>query len=77
MKATFTITQFCDDHNISRTHFYELVKQGKGPRLLRVGRRTLVSQEAAADWRRRMEEETASQGKSFWEGKGDPSLLIV
>lgn len=57
-RAASTVPQFCDEHNISRTHFYALLKEGKGPRLMRVGRRTLISLEAAADWRRRMESET-------------------
>lgn len=57
--AAATIAQFCAAHNISRTHFYELIKQGKGPRQMKVGRRTLVSAEAAADWRRAMEAATA------------------
>lgn len=59
--ATYTIPQFLGSHNVSRTHFYALVKEGKGPRLMKVGRRTLVSAEAAADWRKRMEMETASE----------------
>lgn len=59
-KATATIPQFCDAHNISRTHLYELIKQGKGPRLMKVGRRTLISTEAAADWRRDMEAATGA-----------------
>ena len=67
MKSTATVPQFCDGHNISRTHFYELIKQGRAPRLMKVGRRTLISQEAAADWRKRMEAETDNQAKSFWE----------
>ena len=54
-----TIAQFCTAHNISRTHFYELIKLGKGPRHMKVGRRTLISAEAAAEWRLRMERETA------------------
>ncbi|ARP85779.1 helix-turn-helix transcriptional regulator [Bordetella genomosp. 9] len=58
-KATWTIPQFCDSHNISRTHLYDLIKQGKGPRLMKLGRRTLISAEAAADWRRQMEAETS------------------
>jgi predicted DNA-binding transcriptional regulator AlpA len=57
-KATVTIPQFCDAHNISRTHFYELIKQGKAPRRMKVGRRTLISAEAACDWRRAMEADT-------------------
>lgn len=60
MKEAATVPQFCEGHNISRTHFYELIKQGRAPRLMKVGRRTLISQEAAADWRRRMEDETGS-----------------
>jgi predicted DNA-binding transcriptional regulator AlpA len=43
---------------MSRSLFYELVKGGKGPRLMKIGRRTLISQEAAADWRRAMEAAT-------------------
>ncbi|HMO48161.1 MAG TPA: hypothetical protein PKB14_19310 [Rubrivivax sp.] len=54
-----TVAQFCADHNISRTHFYALVKLGKGPRMMKVGRRTLIGAEAAAAWRARMEEESA------------------
>ncbi len=67
MKSTATIPQFCDGHNISRTHFYALLKLGRAPRTMKVGRRTLISAEAAADWRKRMEDETASNAKSFSE----------
>lgn len=59
--ATYTIPQFLGSHNVSRTHFYALVKEGKGPRLMKVGRRTLVSAEAAADWRKQMEVDTAAE----------------
>jgi hypothetical protein len=51
----FTIASFCQAHKISRSFFYELLHRGCGPRLMRVGRRTLVSSEAAAEWRARME----------------------
>lgn len=64
MKSTYTVAQFCDDHNVSRTHFYSLLKEGKGPRLMRVGRRSLVSSEAAADWRKAMEAQTATVHQS-------------
>ena len=60
-KLTYTIPQFCDGHNLSRTHFYALLKEGKGPRLMKVGRRSLISAESAAAWRKRMEEETTIQ----------------
>src|SRR5712692_8654094 len=52
----FSIPEFCRRHGISRAHFYNLSKSGDAPVVMRVGRRTLVSAEAAAAWRRRMEE---------------------
>jgi predicted DNA-binding transcriptional regulator AlpA len=51
----FSIPEFCRRHGISRAHFYNLSKNGYAPAVMRVGRRTLISAEAAAEWRRRME----------------------
>ena len=59
MSVVFTVAQFCREHGISRTTFYELQKERRGPRLMRVGRRVLISTEAAAEWRERIERETA------------------
>ena len=52
----FSIPEFCRRHGISRAHFYNLSKSGGAPTVMRVGRRTLISAEAAAEWRRRMED---------------------
>lgn len=60
IKQSYSINEFCALNDISRALFYLLVKEGKAPRLMKVGRRTLVSSEAAAEWRRRMEDLTAS-----------------
>ncbi len=51
-KDAFTIREFCKRHNISPAFFHLLQKDGRGPRVMRIGARTLVSKEAAADWRR-------------------------
>src|SRR6266850_3268951 len=51
----FSIQGFCRSHGISRALFYSLWKSGDAPTVMRVGRRTLISTEAAAEWRRRME----------------------
>jgi hypothetical protein len=56
-----TVEEFCQAHRISRGTFYNLLKDDRGPRVMKVGARTLVSNEAAADWRRRMESEGAEQ----------------
>ncbi|MDH5328258.1 MAG: hypothetical protein OEZ68_22120 [Gammaproteobacteria bacterium] len=49
------IPAFCANNCISRAFFYKLQKEGKGPRITKVGRRTLVSDEAETEWRKRME----------------------
>ena len=58
-KPVSTVAQFCADYQISRTFFYQLLKDGKGPDLIKLGRRTLVSAEAAARWRKQMELDTS------------------
>lgn len=54
-KQTYSILQFCEAHNISRAKFYLLLNEGKAPRIMKVGRRRLISIESAADWRKMME----------------------
>ncbi|MDA1277985.1 MAG: transcriptional regulator [Verrucomicrobia bacterium] len=53
----FSIVQFCEAHGFSRAMFYLLMKDGRAPAVMKVGKRTLISAEAAADWRKRMESE--------------------
>jgi hypothetical protein len=50
-----SVAESCRQHGISRGLFYNLVREGRGPRLIKAGRRTLISQEAAEEWRHRME----------------------
>ena len=52
---SYSVTDFCRAHGISRALFYKLLREGCGPRVMKVGRRTLISCEAAEQWRRRME----------------------
>ena len=58
MKSMMPVPAFLSEHGISRSLFYRLVKEGRGPRLTKIASRTLVSAEAAAEWRARMERET-------------------
>jgi predicted DNA-binding transcriptional regulator AlpA len=57
-RAAYTIDEFCAAHGICRKTFYNLEKDGKGPRRMQVGARVLISIEAAADWRREREQAT-------------------
>ena len=56
-RAAFTVSEFCDAHRISQSKYYEMKKQGLGPVEMSVGRRRVISYEAASAWRR--ERETA------------------
>lgn len=49
--AAFSIFGFCATHGLSRSKFYDMLHKGEGPRLMRCGRRVLISTEAARDWR--------------------------
>lgn len=55
----FTVENFCEAYQISKSFLYKLAREGKGPRMMRVGRRTLISAEAAAEWQTRNEEKGA------------------
>jgi hypothetical protein len=50
-KLAMSIREFCKQHMISEDFFYSLQRQGKGPRMMHVGARRLVSVEEAARWR--------------------------
>jgi len=52
----FSIKQFCQLHAISRELFFKARREGWGPKIMKCGSRTLVSVEAAAEWRRQREE---------------------
>ena len=63
-KDAFSIPEFCARHSISRSAFYNMVRDGTGPRTMKVGSRTLVSREASADWRRQCESPPAGKTDS-------------
>ena len=50
-----SIHAFCVRHDISEDLFFKMQREGWGPRVMRVGTRRLISQEAAAEWRRARE----------------------
>ena len=56
----FSIATFCRRNAISESFYHKLQQQGLGPRILRLGTRTLITREAAAAWRREREAETAA-----------------
>jgi excisionase family DNA binding protein len=54
-KENLTLPQFIAAYSVPRSTFYDLVKRGHAPRVLRVGRRVLINRKAADEWVTRME----------------------
>lgn len=73
MPQVYTVSQFCEAYGISRNLFYRMLADGTGPKIMKLGRRTLVSFEAAETWRRHIEEQT-SMKDWFWSPK-EPELV--
>ena len=50
-----SIKEFCRLHGISEDQFFKMQREKWGPVTMKVGSRTLISAEAAAEWRRERE----------------------
>jgi predicted DNA-binding transcriptional regulator AlpA len=55
---SLTIPEWCARHQISRALFYNLMKAGKAPRIMKVGSAVRIRDEADRDWCRAREAET-------------------
>jgi hypothetical protein len=58
--AAYSVQEFCDNHRISRSKFYELREKGLTPDEMLVDGRRKISVEAAARWRAEREAAAAS-----------------
>jgi hypothetical protein len=58
-RDAYSIPVFCQRHDLSRAALYNAWKTGKGPRIMRLGTRVLISKEAAAQWRQELEQASA------------------
>lgn len=48
--SLLTITEATRELRVSRSSFYRLLGRGEGPRVLRIGGRTLVPADAMVEW---------------------------
>ena len=46
-----SVESFCEKNRISRAYLYKILKQGKGPVVRKIGRRSLITREDSAAWR--------------------------
>ena len=63
-RLAFGVVEFCEAFGISEDFFYKLKKQGKAPRLMKVGARSLISLQAADEWRVEREREAEAAAKN-------------
>lgn len=56
---TRSVEEFCQRHGICRATFYKILKDGKGPRIMKVGGQTRISDAAESDWIREREQAAA------------------
>jgi hypothetical protein len=54
-----SIPEFCRRHQISVGMYFKIAREGIGPRVMKVGKRTIISREAAEAWRRERESASA------------------
>ena len=60
----YSIAEFCEALGISVDLYFKLQRSGLGPRVMKASARTLISHEAAAEWRRACEASTAAENKT-------------
>jgi predicted DNA-binding transcriptional regulator AlpA len=63
----YTIATFCEAHRISRSTFYNLVRDGIAPRFFKLGPSVRITREAAAKWR--AEREAAADQRAVEPGE--------
>ena len=56
-----SISEFARLHGISQDQFFKMQREKWGPTVMHVGSRTLISHEAAAEWRRQREQAAATE----------------
>lgn len=56
-KNAMSITEFTEIFPISRATLYKLWKQNLGPRFFYIGRRRLISNQAASNWVKELEQD--------------------
>ena len=55
IKPVMSVEEFCERHGITKPTYYKMRAIGREPRTIQIGRRRLITVEAAADWRREAE----------------------
>jgi hypothetical protein len=55
--VAYSVLEFCKAYRICRGLLYRLWREGAGPKMMKIGKRTVISREAAQEWRQKLEAE--------------------
>jgi len=58
-QRALSIAQFCQAYGISRATYYNLAKAGNAPAILKIGRRSIITNDAAKSWETAMTKASA------------------
>ena len=57
MNLSYSVKQFCNIVGISRATLYAQWQKGDGPKSINIGKRRLITHEAATEWLQQLEGE--------------------
>lgn len=55
IQKSCSIHEFCVNEGISKSMYHKIVRLGKGPQFMKIGRRTIITADAINEWRKKME----------------------
>src|SRR5271155_4536135 len=68
-RGAFSIAEWCQYRGICPATFYNHLQRGEMPATLKIGRRTIITAEADAEWRLRMERQAAAEPAATTTGR--------
>ena len=71
-----SIPTFCVDNNISQSFFYKLQAQGKAPKVIKIGTRSIITPEARQAWRDSLNKQSIVRAAFDSEHFSDPTKKI-
>src|SRR5271168_5231571 len=77
-RGAFSIAEWCRYRGICPATFYNHLQRGEMPATLKIGRRTIITAEADAEWRLRMERQAATESAAMTSGhspRGRPPTI--
>lgn len=49
--VVFTVDEWCARYKFGRSFFYKLLREGRGPKIMKLGSRTLITVNSDNEWR--------------------------